>query len=174
MDSNGWLARANRIHQAFGNLIAWLTPAMAAVTFLLVAMRYLIGAGNLIFIQETVIYLHAITFMLGAGWTLGRNGHVRVDVFYRRWSPRTRAWIDALGTLVFLFPVAVFILLSSLGFVGQSWAINESSAEAGGIAALYLLKSLIPLMALLLIFQGTLELVRNAGILLEPPAEKSS
>lgn len=165
------MQRINRLHQLFGNLIAWLTLAMALVTFLLVSMRYLVGAGNLIFIQESVVYLHAITFMLGAGWTLGRDAHVRVDVFYRRWSPRTRAWIDALGTLIFLFPVAFFILFSSLGFVGQSWAIRETSAEAGGIATLYLFKSLIPLMALLLILQGILELVRNAAHLMQADSE---
>lgn len=160
------IGAADKLHRIFGNLIAWLTFAMALTTLLLVGLRYLVGGGNLILVQETVIYLHAITFMLGAGWTLGRNAHVRVDVFYRRWSKRTRAWIDALGTLVFLMPVAFFILFSSLDFVGQSWAIREASGDPGGIPTLYLLKSLIPTMAVLLILQGLIELVKNTLVLI--------
>ena len=152
----------NSLNQKLGNLIAWLTLAMALVTVLLVCLRYLFESGNLIALQETLIYLHATTFMLGAGWTLGRGGHVRVDVFYRRWSPRTRNWIDALGTLLFLLPVSGFIFFSSLEFVGQSWRIGETSPEPGGIPALYLLKSLIPAMAVLLFVQGLVELARSA------------
>ena len=153
---------ADRTNKYVGSAIAWLTLIMMLTTVSIVLLRYVFQAGNLIFLQESVIYMHSACFLLGAGWTLGRGGHVRVDVFYRRWSNRTRAWIDAIGTLVFLFPVAFFILFSSLGFVGQSWSIRETSADPGGIPALYLLKTMIPAMAILLILQGIAELIRNA------------
>jgi len=158
---------ADRCNQLVGHAVMWLTLLMMLTTVAIVLLRYVFQAGNLIFLQESVIYMHSACFLLGAGWTLGRGGHVRVDVFYRRWSARSRAWIDALGTLVFLFPVAFFILLSSFDFVGQSWAIGETSAEPGGIPALYLLKTMIPAMALLLILQGLAELIRSATVLIK-------
>ena len=160
---------ADCINKCVGSAIAWLTLIMMLTTVGIVLLRYLFQTGNLIFLQESVIYMHSACFLLGAGWTLGRGGHVRVDVFYRRWSTRARAWIDAIGTLVFLFPFAFFILFSSLGFVSQSWAIGETSAEPGGIPALYLLKTMIPAMAILLILQGVAELIRNAAILISGP-----
>ena len=89
----------------------------------------------------------------------------RSDIFYRRFSPRTRAWINSLGTLVFLLPLAVFIVGVSWEFVANSWAIREVSAEPGGIPAVFLLKTLIPLMALNLLLQGVAELLRNATAL---------
>jgi TRAP-type mannitol/chloroaromatic compound transport system permease small subunit len=170
---------ADRGNQLVGAAIMWLTLLMMLTTAAIVLLRYVFQAGNLIMLQESVIYMHSACFLLGAGWTLGRGGHVRVDVFYRRWSVRGRAWIDALGTLIFLFPVAFFILLSSLEYVGQSWAIGETSAEPGGIPALYLLKTMIPAMAILLILQGVAELIRNAEILIRAeeiaePADSSS
>lgn len=155
------------INQLVGRTIAWLTLFMMLTTVAVVLLRYVFQAGNLIMLRESVIYMHSACFLLAAGWTLGRNGHVRVDVFYRRWSAKGKAWVDAIGTLVFLFPMAFFILLSSLDYVSQSWAIGETSADPGGIPALYLLKTMIPAMAVLLILQGFAELIRNATILLQ-------
>jgi len=162
---------ADRCNQLVGSGIKWLTLIMMLTTVAVVLLRYVFQAGNLIFLRDSVIYMHSACFLLGAGWTLGRGGHVRVDVFYRRWSVRTKAWIDALGTLVFLFPLAFFILLSSFEFVGQSWSIRETSMEPGGIPTVYLLKTLIPAMAILLIIQGFAELIRNAAILVSDSAE---
>jgi len=156
----------DRFNQLIGHAVAWFTLAMVLVTVAVVLVRYYLRGGNLILLQESVIYLHAATFMLGAAWALGRNAHVRVDVFYRRWSETRQAWINAIGTLVFLFPMAGFILLSSLGFVGQSWDIGETSPQPGGLPFLYLLKTLIPAMALTLLLQGIVELARNAAILM--------
>jgi len=133
-------------------------------------MRYvfqggLFQDGNLIFLQEAVIYLHATLFMLASGWTLKRNGHVRVDVFYRQFSPRKKAWIDSLGILIFLLPICVLIFCTSLGFVALSWSIFERSADAGGIPLVYLLKTLIPTMAVVFALQAIAELLRNACVL---------
>jgi TRAP-type mannitol/chloroaromatic compound transport system permease small subunit len=155
----------DRFTDFYGRTLAWLTMAMMLVTCLVVVMRYVFAAGNIIFFQELVIYLHATVFMLGAAWTLKRQGHVRVDVFYRNYSRTRRAWCDSIGTLVFLMPVGFFLLLSADEFVTQSWRVREVSGEAGGIAAVFLLKTLIPLMAILVLLQGLAELLRNAVIL---------
>ena len=131
-------------------------------TVLVVLMRYLFQSGNMAAYQETITYLHATVFMLALGWTFKRNGHVRVDVFYRNFSPHTKAWINSLGILVFLLPFCVFLFLASLDFVALSWSISESSNESGGLPIVYLLKSLIPLMCIFLALQAIAELLRNA------------
>ena len=155
----------DRFTDLCGHALAWLTVVMMLATCLVVTMRYVFAAGNIIFFQELVVYLHATVFMLGTAWALKRQGHVRVDVFYRGYTSLGRAWVDSIGTLVFLVPICVFLLLSSWGFVGQSWRVREVSGEAGGIPAIYLLKTLIPMMALFLLVQGLAELLRNAAIL---------
>ena len=143
----------NRIAELTGRVISWLTLAMVLVTFTVVVLRYAFETGS-IALQESVTYLHAMVFMLCAAYTLKHDAHVRVDIFYQRWSERTRAWVDLIGTLLLLAPVCVFIIVSSLDYVAVSWSIQEGSQEAGGLDGVYLLKAAIPLMAALLLLQG--------------------
>ncbi|WP_035517984.1 TRAP transporter small permease subunit [Pseudohaliea rubra] len=150
--------------EACGRCLAWLAAAMALLTAAVVLLRYGLGLGS-IAAQEAVTYLHATLFMLGAAYALKNGAHVRVDIFYQRVSPRTRAWIDSLGSIVFLLPLCALIGLGSLSFVAQAWSVHESSADAGGIPAVFLLKTLLPLMAANLALQGIAELLRNALIL---------
>lgn len=159
---------------ALGRVLAFASVAIMLLTFLVVVMRYGFNASQLSFagwgissiaLQETVLYLHAILFMLASAYTLKHNGHVRVDVFYRNFSAKGKAWVDLFGTLLLLFPMCGFILFASLDFVAFSWQISERSAEAEGLPYLYLLKSLIPAMCSLLILQGIIEVLRNLGIL---------
>jgi TRAP-type mannitol/chloroaromatic compound transport system permease small subunit len=126
---------------------------MVIITFSVVVLRYVFESGS-IALQESVTYMHAVVFMLCAAYTLKHDAHVRVDIFYQRWSVRTRAWADLLGTLLLLVPVCVFIIASSLGYVAASWSILEGSQEAGGLDGVYLLKTAIPVMAGLLLLQG--------------------
>ena len=146
-------ALLDRFAEATGRIIAWLTLGMVLMTFTVVILRYLFQTGS-IALQESVSYLHASVFMLGAAYTLKHDGHVRVDILYQRFSARTRAWIDLLGTLLLLFPVCLFILFSSLEYVTTSWSIQEGSREAGGLDGVFLLKTAIPVMAVLLLLQG--------------------
>jgi TRAP-type mannitol/chloroaromatic compound transport system permease small subunit len=139
---------------------------MAALTTLIVVLRYGFSIGS-ISIQESVIYMHGSLFLLGAAYALKVGAHVRVDIFYRNFSTRTRAWVDSLGGIVFLIPLCAFILISSWNFVSESWAMRETSAEPGGIPAVFLLKSLVPMMAITLALQGVAEVFRNALILIE-------
>ena len=110
--------------------------------------------------------MHGCLFLLGATYALKHDAHVRVDIFYRHFSPRTRAWINALGGIVLLLPVCLFILGVTWGYVAESWAIRETSPDPGGIPAVFLLKTMMPLMALNLILQGMAEIVRNTLILI--------
>ncbi len=152
--------KLDRFAERTGHIIAWLILGMVVITFTVVVLRYLFNTGS-IALQESITYLHATLFMLGAAWTLKEDGHVRVDIFYSKQSRRTRAWIDLAGTLLLLLPVCVFILYSSLDYVAASWSVWEGSQEAGGLDAVYLLKTAIPVMAVLLILQGCAIILKN-------------
>ena len=147
-----------------GRLIAWLTLGMVIVTFTVVVLRYLFDWGS-IALQESITYMHAMVFMLGAAYTLRHVGHVRVDIFYRRFGAKGRAWVDLLGVLFLLIPVTLFIAYVSWDYVASSWDLREGSREAGGLPGVYLLKSVIPLMALLLLLQGVAMGLRALAIL---------
>ncbi|MBQ0796457.1 TRAP transporter small permease subunit [Zhongshania sp.] len=151
--------------ERLGRLLAWLIPLMMLGTTSVVVMRYGFGQG-MTALQESVSYLHGIVFMLGAAYTLKHGGHVRVDIFYRRFSPRTKAWVDSIGSIVFLLPLCGLILITSWDFTLNAWAIHETSVEPGGLPFVYLLKTLLPLMAINLAMQGFAELLRNAMVLM--------
>ncbi len=144
-----------QLSELTGRLVAWLTLPMVIGTFVVVLLRYYFEVGW-IWMQEGVLWLHAVTFMLGSAYTLNRDEHVRVDVFYRSMSPRRRALTDLLGTVILLAPLSVFVLVVSWDYVAVSWAIREGSREAGGLPYPFvpLLKSVIPATALLLLAQG--------------------
>ena len=154
-----------------GRLISWLVLAMMLATFSTVLLRYGFGIGS-IALQESVTYMHAAVFLLCAGFTLQHNGQVRVDIFYSRFSRHRRAWIDTLGSVVLLIPFCLFLIFISWHFVSSSWRILETSSEPGGIAAVFLLKSLIPLGAFTLALQGLAEALRNLLVLMLPTAKQ--
>jgi TRAP-type mannitol/chloroaromatic compound transport system permease small subunit len=141
---------------------------MVLVTFAVVVLRYLFDLGW-IAMQESVTYMHATVFMLAAAYTLKGDGHVRVDIFYRRFGVRGRAVIDLIGSLLLLLPVMGFIFLMSWDYVMESWRVMEGSREAGGLPFVYLLKSLIPLMAALFIVQGSAVIIRSLLTLTDNP-----
>ncbi len=143
-----------------GRAVAWLAPLMVLITCAVVLLRYGLGQGS-VALQESVTYMHAALFMLGAGYALKHHKQVRVDILYRRFRPEGRAWVDALGGLLFLVPLAIFIGWISQDFVRSAWRIREVSADSGGLAWVYLLKSLIPLLAVSLLLQALAEVLRN-------------
>ena len=148
-----------------GRTIAWLTLLMVLVQFTIVVLRYAFNTGW-IAMQESILFMHALVFMLGAAFTLQRDAHVRVDIFYNRLSVRGKAIVDLLGTLLLLLPVCVFIFAMSWGYVTESWRLLEGSREAGGLPGVFLLKTTMLLMAGLLVLQGIANLARNLVILL--------
>jgi TRAP-type mannitol/chloroaromatic compound transport system permease small subunit len=160
-------AAIDRAIAAIGRAAAWCCLYIVLAEFAVVVLRYALGIGS-IRLQESVLYGHAALFLLAAAWTLQVDGHVRVDIFYAQASRRTRAIIDLAGAIVFLFPVAIAILVLSLPYAERSWAILERSREASGLPFVYLLKSLIPLFALLLGLQGIAQAIRAALLLTGP------
>jgi TRAP-type mannitol/chloroaromatic compound transport system permease small subunit len=157
----------DRATATIGRAAAWCSLYIVSAEFAVVVMRYLLGMGS-IRLQESVPYAHAALFMLAAAWTLQINGHVRVDIFYAQAAPRTKALVDLFGTVVFLFPVVIAIGWLSLPYVARSWAILEGSRESSGLPLVYLLKTLIPLFALLLGLQGIAQAIRAVLVLAEP------
>lgn len=171
--SHSFIRWLDNIAEFTGNSTAWLTGIMVLIACIVVGLRHLFDIGS-IALQESVTYMHAAVFMLGAAYTLKRGGHVRVDIIYRRMSVRKRAWVDALGSLLFTLPLMIFIGWSSWEFVQESWRINEGSTDSGGMGGVYLLKSLLPLMALSVSLQASAELLRNLLVLMNVTPENES
>lgn len=164
--AEGLIGAIDGLSEWTGRALAWLTLLMVLVTTYVVVMRYVFDVGS-IALQESVTYMHAMVFMLGAAYTLKREGHVRVDIVYRNYSPRARAWVNAVGALVLGLPLAVFIGWGAWDFVVNAWVIREISPDAGGLPWVYWLKSLIPLMAALLCLQLFADLLRQLLILMQ-------
>ena len=143
-------------------LVSGFTFLMVLITFLIVVLRYGFNLGW-IAMQESVMYLHAMVFLLGAAHTLRVNEHVRVDIFYRRFSPKKQAKVDIFGGLLLLMPVNIFIFMVSFEYVMRSWRVMEASQEAGGMPAVFLLKTLILIFPLTMLLQGIAEVVRNVA-----------
>lgn len=164
--------RIDRLIAFIGQSVSWLVFTAVIITFAVVVMRYGFGFGR-IWIQESYLWMHALIFMLGAAWTLQDEGHVRVDIFYRKFSPPTQCWVNLLGVILLLLPTCILILAYSTPYVVTSWQLMEGSRETGGIPAIFLLKTVIPVTALLLICQGVSMLIHHIARLrgLEPMPE---
>ena len=162
--------RIDRFTEFTGLALRWLGLPMMLITVAVVVLRYGFNMGW-IAMQESVLYLHTTVFMLSMAYTLKHDGHVRVDVFYRQFSPRRKAWVDLFGTLFLLMPVCIFIGWVSFDYVVSSWKLYEGSAEAGGLPGVFLLKTLILLMSGTLILQGAAEALRNLLVILGHPCE---
>lgn len=149
---------ADAANELAGRLAAWLSVALVVLVAGLVAARYLFDLGS-IAVQEAVLWLHGALFLLALGFALKHGAHVRVDVFSQRMSARTRAWIESAGIVFLLLPLCVFTLWISYDYVAASWSQREGS-NSSGLPGWYLVKSLIPLSAALLLLQAVAELIR--------------
>lgn len=151
-------------NQAISTLVSWLVALMVATMFCIVVLRYGFNIGN-IAVQESITYMHGLVFMLAIAHTLKTNGHVRVDILYQRWGAKGQAIVNLVGSIFLLLPICIFIFYISWDYVSASWSYYEGSREAGGIDGVFLLKSLIPLMAILLFFQGLSEALKSINVL---------
>ena len=156
--------RIDRVTSALGRAAAWLALVVVLLQFALVVARYLFGLGS-VWLTETVIYAHAALFMLAAAWTLQVGGHVRVDIFYADASAHMKALIDLVGALFLLLPFMVVLIWLSMPYAARSWSILEHSQEASGLPVVFVLKTLIPLFALLMALQGIAQAIRAAALL---------
>ncbi|MDH5710831.1 MAG: TRAP transporter small permease subunit [Gammaproteobacteria bacterium] len=166
---NGIAKAIERLIDWTGRAVSWLTLFMVIVTFVVVVLRYLFDTG-LIAIQESISYMHAAVFLVGAAYTLQQEGHVRVDIFYSRFGEQARAWVDLCGALFMLMPFMFFIGWMSWEYVMDSWNVLEGSREAGGLPGVFLLKSLILVMSALLMLQSVAQVMRALNIVLSGPS----
>jgi len=148
-----------------GRTVSWLSLLLVLVTFSVVVLRYVFDGGS-IALQETTTYLHASIFLIGMAYTLQQDAHVRVDIFYSKFSKQNKAWVDLIGTLFLLLPFMLFISWISWLYIADSWTVLEGSREAGGLPGVFLLKSLILLMTSLLSLQALTQVARNIEIIL--------
>ncbi len=145
--------KIDRLNERVGRAISWLTGIVVLVVFVDVVMRYVFNSG-FVFVQELEWHLFGAIFLMGAGYTLLKDGHVRVDIIYQKLNPKAQAWISLLGTIFFLIPGCAMIIATSLGFVYNSWSVLECSPNPGGMPYRFILKSAIPAGFALLALQG--------------------
>ncbi|AMO54488.1 C4-dicarboxylate ABC transporter permease [Endozoicomonas montiporae] len=171
---SGWIvlhrvvAGIDQLTEKTGQLISWFNLLLVLSVCLVVLLRYFLNIGS-IALQETAMYFHALIFLGASGYTLKHQEHVRVDVFYRRMSPKGQALVNSLGTLFLLIPVCLFIGFMSWEYVVRSWSIMETSTDPGGLPAVFLLKSLILFLVFSLFLQGIAELLRSLMLLANAP-----
>lgn len=161
----GFVNFVDGLSDKIGHFIGWLTTLMVLVVFYDTVMRYVFNEGN-VALQELEWHLFAIVFLIGAAYTLKESGHVRVDILYVNLSQKTKAWIDFLGVFILLIPFSIVVILSTKGFIMNSWAIQEVSPDPGGLPARYILKAMIPLGFSLLIVQSLSEAAKNFMIIM--------
>lgn len=159
------IQRLNKISQFISNTVSWLLLAMMLITVTVVILRYVFNIGS-IALQESVTYLHGTVFIFAAAYALQSNQHVRVDIFYQNFSAQKKALVNAFGSVFLLMPLCILTTWVSFPYVQRSWSIAEKSNDAGGIPAVFLIKSLILAFAITLFLQALLELTKNILFLL--------
>ena len=150
--------------ERLGNVLNVLMIALVCVVIVVVIGRYFFDIGS-VALQELATYLHATIFMLGISYTLKHDEHVRVDIFYRKFSKKKQAMVNVIGGLIFILPISIFIGWSSWDYVLASWLIMETSTENNGLPFIYLLKTVILIMPFLLAIQGLITVAKNLLIL---------
>ncbi len=141
------------LNERVGSMVAWLSTALVAVVCYDVFTRYLLK-NSLVAVQELQWHLFALIFLIGAAYSLKHDKHVRVDVFYSRFSPRKQAWVNFIGSLLFLVPFCIIVIVCSQTFVANAFRIGETSPDPGGLPARWMLKAAIPLGFVLILLQG--------------------
>ena len=145
--------RIDTLNEWVGRGVAWVTLGLVLVVFVDVVMRYLFQT-SFVFTQELEWHLFAFIFLIGAGYTLLHDGHVRVDIIYQRLGPKAQAWVNLLGVLLLLIPGCILVLITSWKFMWKAWSILEGSPDPGGIPLRFLVKGCIPAGFALLLLQG--------------------
>ena len=154
----------DRVVDAIGRGVAWLNLGMVGVTCVVVLLRYAFDTGA-IFLQESVVYMHGAAFLCGLAYALQHDAHVRVDLLYSRMSEMRKATVNLVGHVLLLMPLCATIVIVSWPYAAESWAVLEGSPEVAGIPAVFLLKTLIPVSAALLLLQAGSLALREALVL---------
>lgn len=159
--------RIESLNEAVGRGVSWLTTILVVLFCADVTMRYVFNISYAA-VFDLEWHLFAVIFLLGAGYTLKHNKHVRVDVLYGRLGKKQQAWINLLGVLIFLFPLCFVVIKTSVLFVYNSWIIGEGSPDPGGLPGRYIIKAMIPLGFFFLLLQGLSLAIRSMLTILKP------
>lgn len=169
----GYIRFTDRLTQLVGQAASWLTLMLVALIVYDVVMRYLFNRSS-VAIYEMEWHLFALIFLLGAAFALKHDRHVRVDVLYSRFGKKGQAWVNLIGTLLLLLPFCLVIINAGWDFLSNSFNLGESSADAGGLPARYLIKSAIPLGFFMVLLQAINLMFRSILIILNKPLNPSS
>ncbi|MBT5157784.1 MAG: TRAP transporter small permease subunit [Rhodobiaceae bacterium] len=156
------------LNHKIGRTAAWLALAMVLVQFSVVVLRYVFGIGSIL-LQESILYMHGVLFMMAAADTFLQDAHVRVDIFYAQASQKRKALIDMLGCLCLILPFCILLFAVSLDYVSLSWSVREGSRETSGIQGVYLLKSVILVFAVQMGLQALSGIFKNATLVFAKP-----
>ena len=158
------LSRAiDALTERIGQIVIWLVLVATLVSAGNALARYALGESSNAWL-EIQWYLFGAMFLLGAGYTLKHNGHVRIDILYNRLGPRGQAWIDLVGGLLFLLPMAVLLAWLAWPMFHEAWLTHEMSPDAGGLLR-WPVKLLLPVGFTLLALQGVAEIIKRLGVL---------
>lgn len=160
------------INERAGRLAAWSSVLMVGVIFSLVVIRYGFGSFNQK-ISELTTYFFAISFLLSSGYALKHDSHVRVDLFYAKWSEKRKALVDLLGTLLFLTPWCAVAIITCWKYAYNSFKLGEVSSQPSGLPAVWVLKFLILIGFVLLLLQGLAMSLRSIETLSQPDKDQS-
>ena len=152
--------RIDALQERVGRFASFVTLGMVLVVFTDVVSRYGLNKSS-VFMQEMEWHLFAVGYLLAAGYTMLYDEHVRVDIVYSSWSPRTRAWTNFVFAFVFFFPSVFLVIYTTIPFLRNSWMVNEGSPDPGGVPARWVLKSVIIVGFVLLGLQGLSETIKN-------------
>ena len=140
-------------------ILSYMLILLIIIVFSSVFFRYVLSISYVI-LQELIMYIHALIFMLGISYTLKEKAHVKIDIIYNILTKENQNLVSSVGILLFVLPTSLFISYISLDMVFQSWRVLEGSSEAGGLNLVFILKSLIPITGILIFFQGLSELMK--------------
>ncbi len=158
------------INEFVGRAVSWVTFGLVILVFTDVVMRYVFKT-SFVFVQEMEWHMFSVIFLVGAGYTLLHDEHVRVDIFYQRMSKKSRAWVNLIGTGFFLFPGCYMIIATAIPFVMASFSVLEGSPDPGGVPFRFILKSMIPIGFVFVMLQGISLFLKSLFTVLEMDLE---
>ena len=151
--------RVDALLVAIGRAVSWIWLALLAIIVLNVLLRYAFGEGRIEF-EEIQWHLYSVGFLLGMSYALQADTHIRVDVVHERLSARAQAWIELYGILLLLLPFIALVLIFSVPFVAQSYAVGEVSQAPGGLPLRWAIKAVLPIGFFLLLLGALSRLTR--------------
>lgn len=155
----------NTIVRKIAQTAAWLNVLLIGVILLQVVMRYGFNRG-MVPLEELMWHLYAIAFMFGMAYSITNDSHIRVDIVHMNLSRKAQHIIEILGILLLLMPFLIILFHHSLGWAYEAWRVNEASANPTGLPYRWIIKSVVPISALLMFIAALARLIQEGMLLL--------